>query len=48
MCIVNKHNDVPPWGDKLKVKNIKNLPSLIDAAGKLRDSKNTEDFLENR
>ena len=45
--LANKHNDEHP-GDKLKVKHIKNVPSLIDATGKRRDPKNTEHFLGSR
>ena len=36
--LINKHNEEHP-GDKLEVKHVKNVPSLIDDTGKLRDSK---------
>ena len=36
--LANKHNDGHP-GYKLKVKHVKNVPSLIDATGKIRDPK---------
>ena len=45
--LANKHNDDHP-GDKLKVKHVKNVPSLIDSTGKIRDPKNTEHFLGSR
>ena len=45
--LANKHNNEHP-GDKLKVKDIKNFPSLIDATGKMSDPKNTEHFLGSR
>ena len=42
--LANKHNDEHP-GDKLKVENVKNVPSSIVATGKIRDPKNTGHFL---
>ena len=45
--IANKHNNDHP-GNKLKIKHVKNVPTLIDETGKIRDPKSTEHFLGSR